>query len=83
MLEEALWSPARRKIIFRKTSSENRKAAHWAALFKEAKGEGKNLSGKAMQECSPDCDRQSEEVYKLGRGLKSYCFYGLLCLLIK
>jgi hypothetical protein len=28
---------------------KNRKAAHRAALFKEAKEEGKNLSGKAMQ----------------------------------
>jgi hypothetical protein len=49
MLEEALWSPARRKSFSGKHHQENRKAAHWAALFKEAKGEGKNLSGKAMQ----------------------------------
>jgi hypothetical protein len=53
MLEEALWSPAQGKIIFPKKLQENRKAAQWAALFKEAKGEGKNLSGKAMQGVAP------------------------------
>jgi hypothetical protein len=38
------------KNHFPKIYSENRKAARWAALFKEANGEGKNLSGEAMQD---------------------------------
>ena len=53
MPEEGLWSPALMKNHEAKKMAKNRKAAHWAALFKEAKEEGKNLSGKAMQDLAP------------------------------
>jgi hypothetical protein len=52
-----------------------------AAFVKEAKEEGKALREGDARSSGPGSHRDTriEEVSKLGRGLKSFCFYGLFC----
>jgi hypothetical protein len=60
----------------------NKKAALSGRSRKEAMGKGKSLR-ESDARCDPGLrqDTRIEEVSNLGRGLKSFRFYGLFCML--